>query len=154
MSIRERLLNARVTGRRKLTPDDRGVLRLASNIGYALPDSVADLVDNAVDAGARNILIRVYEERNRLTQLAVVDDGHGMNADTLVEAMRIGTTMKGPGSLGKYGIGLKAASLGHTDTLSVITRHEGVPAAVRYTPEGIADLLWAVMMLPEFQLIY
>ena len=148
MSIRERLINARVTGRRKLPPDDRGVFRLASNIGYGLAESVSDLVDNSVDAGARNVLVRVYQEAGRLTQLAVVDDGDGMDADSLVEAMRIGSTTKGPESLGKYGIGLKAASLGHTDTLTVISRRDGIPGAVRYTPEGIADG-WKLDQLDE-----
>src|SRR4051794_35367218 len=108
-----------------MTPDDEGVFRLAANIGYGLSESIADLVDNSIDANASNVLVRVYRRGTRLDHLAVVDDGDGMDAETLVEAMRIGRTNKGSGSLGRYGIGLKAASLSHTDALTVVSRHGG-----------------------------
>ena len=139
MSVRDRLMAAHVTKRRRMTPDDAGVFRLASNIGYGFADSIADLIDNSIDAGARNILVRMYQEDDRLKRLAVVDDGGGMDAEALVEAMRLGTSRTHPGSLGKYGIGLKAASFSHTDTLTVVSRKNGVPSAVRYTPEGIRE---------------
>jgi hypothetical protein len=139
VTVLDRLQHATVTRRRKLTPDDAGVFRLASNIGYGLPESIADLIDNSIDAGASSVLIRIYQEGERLTHLAVADDGHGMDNDVLIEAMRIGTTTAHVTGLGKYGIGLKAASLSHTNTLTVVTRHGGVPAAVRYTPAGIRE---------------
>ena len=133
------LRDARVTGRRRMTPDDAGVLRLASNIGYGLPESLADLIDNSIDAGAGKVLIRVYQEGDRLTRLAVVDDGAGMDRDSLREAMRLGRTDKGIGELGTYGIGLKAASLSHTETLTVVSRRDSDTSAVRYTTRSIRE---------------
>ena len=125
MDVKDLLKHARVTGRRTLTPDSEGVLRLASNIGYSIPQSLADIVDNSIDAGAKNVLIRIHQQDRRLDHISIVDDGSGMDSETLVEAMRLGTSSKGSGKLGVYGIGLKAASLSHTQTLSVASRQAG-----------------------------
>ena len=122
-----------------MTPDGAGVLQLASNIGYSLKDSVADLVDNSIDAGAANILVRFYHDGKRLDHIAVIDDGEGMTPRMLEEAMRIGRTSKTADELGKYGIGLKAASPSQASTVSVASRRRGEVAAVRYTQAGIHD---------------
>jgi hypothetical protein len=134
------LAQASIVSRRRMPPDDAGVLRLTSNIGYALADSLSDLVDNSIDAGARNVLIRVYKLGDRLVRVAVIDDGQGMEGDDLREAMRLGRSNKPSTSLGKYGIGLKAASLSHAGILTVASRTRHAAAeAVRYTVAGIED---------------
>jgi len=67
--------------------------------------------------------------------VAVVDDGHGMDLKTLVEAMRMGT--KGPlaarsdNDLGRFGLGMKTASLSQGTRLTVITKAAGKSTLVR-----------------------
>lgn len=120
-----------------MRPDDAGVLRAVANSGYGMPESLADLVDNSLDAGASNVLIRVFRSGPRLTQIAVVDDGSGMREEELREAMRVGRTSKPDEALGHYGIGLKSASLSHANALTVVSRAHGETSAVRYTTQSI-----------------
>lgn len=131
------LAGAHVTGLHTMRPDDAGVLRAVANSGYGMPESLADLVDNSIDADAKNVLIRVFRSGPRLTQIAVVDDGVGMRPEELREAMRVGRTGKPNHALGHYGIGLKSASLSHADSLTVVSRAHGETSAVRYTTKSI-----------------
>jgi len=93
-----------------------------------LSAAIADLVDNSIDARARNVLVRFVRTNSSLEQLLVVDDGKGMTADEATEAMRFGSeTEYDPDDLGMFGVGLKSASLSSADSLTVIsrTRSEG-----------------------------
>ena len=99
---------------------------------------MADLIDNSIDAGATHVLIRFYRAGAQLTGLAVVDDGGGMTEAELDEAMRFGSrTKKTPADLGKYGMGLKSASLNHANSLTVITRRRRGVHARRWTTASI-----------------
>jgi Histidine kinase-, DNA gyrase B-, and HSP90-like ATPase len=131
-------LEAGVIGRDTLKPDAAGVLRAISRIGYRLPEAIADLVDNSIDARAATVLIRFFRSGEDLTAIAVVDDGSGMDEKTLHEAMRFGSrTPFGHSDLGKYGMGLKSASLNHANTLSVLTRQSGQVHGRRWTTASI-----------------
>jgi len=90
---------------------------------HAFETAIADVVDNSVDAGAQNTLIRFVRDGDRLIGLLVVDDGHGMNEKQLDVAMTIGGRRKyGPRDLGRFGLGLKAASFGQARSLTVVSR--------------------------------
>jgi hypothetical protein len=65
-------------------------------------------------------LIRFETDTGRPTGLAVIDDGHGMTGDQIDGAMRLGHQRDyGSGDQGFFGLGLKAASFSHSDTLTV-----------------------------------
>ena len=90
------------------------------------------MVDNSVDAGAQNTLIRFVRSGDRLIGLLVVDDGHGMNEKQLDVAMTIGGIRKyGPRDLGRFGLGLKAASFSQAKSLTVVSRAARSVAAGR-----------------------
>ena len=80
------------------------------SIGYSLGTAIADIVDNSVSAGAIVVSIRFQAT---LDWLAIVDDGCGMTAEELRQAMRFGsrapTEQRDEGDLGRYGLGLKTA---------------------------------------------
>lgn len=107
-----------VVDRIKLAPDAGLVKSLGAN--HTLESAIADLVDNSVDAGSTLVSIRLLTEAQRLVQVEVVDDGRGMNADEITDAMTIGHQREyGKTDLGHFGMGLKAASFGHSDVLTV-----------------------------------
>ena len=55
--------------------------------------------------------------------MSVADDGSGMTANGLVEALRYGTRRTySRGDLGRYGLGLKTASLSQCRSVTVVTR--------------------------------
>jgi hypothetical protein len=92
------------------------------DIGYELPAAVADLVDNSIDADATRVDITVaFEGENSWIRIA--DDGTGMPASQMNEALRYGTDRDyDEADLGKFGLGLKTASLSQCRCLTVATR--------------------------------
>jgi hypothetical protein len=100
--------------------------------GYSLPTAVADIIDNSIAAEATVVEIRAAW-RGPETTLTITDDGRGMKPTALVEAMRLGTA--GPSAarrnddLGRFGLGLKTASLSQARRLAVSSRPApGAPA--------------------------
>ncbi|MEM0136724.1 MAG: ATP-binding protein, partial [Thermoplasmatales archaeon] len=83
---------------------------------------VADLVDNSIEAGATVIRIRM-EFNGDHSWLQIADNGKGMTKDELNEAMRFGTERNyGPNELGKFGLGMKTASISQCRRLTVASR--------------------------------
>lgn len=97
------------------------------SLGYSFDTAIADLIDNSVSAEAKNIQILV--EPSDDTQLIIFDDGHGMDSATLEEALRFGS--RGPSDvraehdLGRFGLGLKSASLSQCRRLIVASKKDG-----------------------------
>jgi hypothetical protein len=97
------------------------------SLGYSFDTAIADLIDNSVSAEAKNINILIDPSDD--PQLIIFDDGHGMDAATLEEALRFGS--RGPGEtrgindLGRFGLGLKSASLSQCRRLVVASKHDG-----------------------------
>ena len=111
-----------------------------TSLGYSFEQAVADLLDNSIDAGASNVLIRLQTCSDGRVRLIIADDGDGMNRKTLIEAMRMGSgTGKDPNELGKFGMGLKLASLSQTNSLTVASRCNGYAGALRWTEDGLAN---------------
>lgn len=96
-------------------------------VGYSIEAAIADIIDNSISAGAKNILVN-FEWKGSRTWLSVKDDGHGMDNEELIQAMRPGS--KNPlndrsrKDLGRFGLGLKTASFSQCRKLSVISKRE------------------------------
>ncbi|MGI5246643.1 ATP-binding protein [Dactylosporangium sp. CA-139066] len=92
------------------------------DIGYDFTTAVADIVDNSVTAGATRVEVMIeYDGPN--SRVLIADDGCGMSARSLLEALRFGTRRSYTrGELGRYGLGLKTASLSQCRVLTVVTR--------------------------------
>lgn len=100
------------------------------DIGYGFPTAVADLVDNAVTAGASRINIESEFVPNG-SYVLLSDDGRGMTELELVEALRFGTRRAyGHNELGRFGLGLKTGSFSQCKRLTVVTRHSPKRARV------------------------
>jgi hypothetical protein len=113
-----------------LPPDPRALDALGRN--HSLPTALADLVDNAIDASAANVLIRFVQRGPALLGLYVVDDGHGIGPDQIDTAMTVGGRRQyGSNDLGLFGLGLKAASFSQAASLTVLSQASGQPPVGR-----------------------
>lgn len=119
-----------VVERIKLAPDAGLVNSLGAN--HTLESAIADLVDNSIDAGASRVSIRLLTRNERLAQVEVLDNGKGMNAGAANAAMTIGHQRNYTDvDLGHFGMGLKAASFGHSDVLTVWSTAHGTVSVGR-----------------------
>lgn len=97
--------------------------------GYA----VAELVDNSIQAGATNIEVLCTDrieklsqrQRKRIEQIAVYDNGSGMDPDTLRLALQFGNgthlDAADQGGIGKFGMGLPNSSISQCERVEVWT---------------------------------
>src|ERR1700685_3922986 len=93
-----------------ITPSAARLTESLRDIGYDFPSAVADIVDNSVMAGATRVEV-LTEFNGADSWVSVADDGRGMTANGVVEALRYGTRRTyARGDLGRYGLGLKTAS--------------------------------------------
>jgi hypothetical protein len=112
-----------------------GAGRLMSSLrdmGYEFSTAVADLVDNSIEAGATHVLVDI-EFEGQSSWVRIADNGRGMTPKELREAMRYGSSRRySADDLGKFGLGLKVASLSQCRKLSVAScrgRERGAIAA-------------------------
>jgi hypothetical protein len=103
-------------------------------VGYDAKTAVADLVDNAISADATRVWVQMRWDGHNSSVL-IRDDGHGMSADVLDRAMTFGAQptagARKSKDLGRFGLGLKTASLSQARRLVVATKAQGGPAVVR-----------------------
>ncbi len=106
----------------EVIPSARRLVRSLRDIGYDISSALSDLVDNSIAAAATNIWIDTNFDGEG-SWIRVLDDGRGMTGKELREAMRFGTQrIYGDDELGRFGLGLKSASLSQCRHLTVATR--------------------------------
>jgi len=105
-----------------ITPSAARLTESLRDIGYDFPAAVADIVDNSIMAGASRVDIAV-EFDGEDSSVVVADDGSGMTANGLTEALRYGSRRTySARDLGRYGLGLKTASLSQCRSVTVVTK--------------------------------
>lgn len=116
----------------ELPPRAASLIESLRDVGYTLRTALADVIDNSLTSGARNIhiLAGAHDEH---PAIGVLDDGTGMSADELFEAMRPGSRSpldaREANDLGRFGLGLKTASFSQCRRLTVVTRKDGVTSS-------------------------
>ena len=108
----------------ELPPDPECLIHSLRSIGYTLETALADLIDNSIAADASEISIR-FSWNNGTPWVALADNGTGMDRDMLINAMRFGsqspTETRASNDLGRFGLGLKTASISQCRKFSVIS---------------------------------
>lgn len=99
------------------------------SLGYSFPAAIADLIDNSISARATRI--DIISEPGNNPSLVILDNGEGMSLEKLYEAMRYGSTNplenRSENDLGRFGLGLKSASLSQCRRLIVVSKqHKNV----------------------------
>lgn len=120
--------------------------------GYDLRTAIADLIDNSISAGAKNVWVD-FEWNGAQSTIAIRDDGIGMSEPQLVEAMRLGSLSpladRDSDDLGRFGLGLKTASFSQCRLLAVFSKHDGRTAQRCWDLDLVRDTdRWAIRRAP------
>jgi hypothetical protein len=92
-------------------PDPSRLIYGLRDTGYDFYTAAADIIDNSIAAGATEVNIQVDLEQDGRKFVYFGDNGCGLDADGIFEAMRYGAPKRqNLKSLGKFGLGLKTAS--------------------------------------------
>lgn len=106
-------------------PEASSMIETLRAIGYSTETAIADIIDNSITAGARNIWID-YDWKGSKTIFSILDDGYGMDNEQLIQAMRPGCKnpleIRHQTDLGRFGLGLKTASFSQSRKFSVISK--------------------------------
>jgi len=97
------------------------------SIGYKFPQALADVVDNSIDAGSSVIKVEVLADPESAANsyVLLMDDGSGMTREQLIKAMTLGGSNSRADSLGKFGMGMKTASLSQCERMLVGSLKDG-----------------------------
>ncbi len=104
--------------------------------GFDFSTAIGELIDNSIDAKAKRIEIiprieeRKFEGRNKsvsvITQIAVVDDGNGMDEEQLNSCPQLGfSTRHNRKGLGRFGVGATYASISQCKRTVFCSRPNG-----------------------------
>lgn len=123
------------------TPRAAALIEGLRDIGYSLETALADIVDNAVTAGAHRVEI-LSDAMADEPVVGILDDGKGMTEVELIAAMRPGSRnpleSRDEPDLGRFGLGMKSASFSQCRRLTVITKKDGVASSAVWDLDKVA----------------
>ncbi len=124
-------------------------------VGYTLQTAVADLIDNSISARATNVGIFFGDQPD--PYVALVDNGEGMTAEDAIRAMRLAGTSpmnaRHPNDLGRFGLGLKTASLSQCRDLVLVSKRDGVLCGFEWNIDHmIEQQSWSLLVLADEEL--
>jgi len=124
-------------------------------LGYSLASAIADLLDNSISADAKNIDIQYRPWDN--PYLYILDDGHGMLSDEITAAMRYGSRspsdIRDKNDLGRFGLGLKTASLSQCRCLTVISSKDGTLSGRQWDIDVVVQRKdWVLLQLDQSEM--
>ena len=134
-------------------PRASSLIESMRDLGYSFETALADIVDNSIAASAKNVDI-LFEADEEKPIICILDDGHGMTQDELLEAMRPGCISplerRDKNDLGRFGLGLKTASFSQCRQLTVLTRKDGTASGARWDLDDVArEDNWLLQLLDE-----
>lgn len=126
-------------------------------MGYSLEAAVADIVDNSIAAKADTVKIQ-FSPYTAIPYVSILDNGLGMNESEINDAMRYGSQSslneRESNDLGRFGLGLKTASLSQCRCLTVISKQDEKVEARRWDLDEIyKEGSWALISLDKDDLL-
>ena len=134
-------------------PPSINLLESMRSVGYSLEAALADIIDNSITADASSVTIDVDVVRGEY--VAILDDGKGMDPKTAREALRLAgeADERQSNDLGRFGLGLKTASLSQGRCLSVVTKQGGVVTGLRWDIDYVLEVgEWLLLVLDDVEL--
>ncbi|MDF9866947.1 hypothetical protein OKW22_000506 [Bacilli bacterium PM5-3] len=113
-----------------LIPSASNMIESTRSIGYTFETALADIIDNSIFANSKKIEI-FFDNGNNCNSiyLEILDNGIGMNKEEIINAMKYGSSnvysQRDEYDLGRFGLGLKTASLSQCRKLTVVSKKNG-----------------------------
>jgi hypothetical protein len=130
-------------------PNASMLIESTRSVGYSFESAIADIIDNCISAFAD--LIEIKSTPSLDPYVAILDNGEGMSKNELFEAMRYGSDpneVRSEHDLGRFGLGLKMASLSQCRSLTVASMKDGNLSSCRWDIDCIiASNEWVLQIL-------
>jgi len=121
-------------------------------MGYSLEAAIADIIDNSIAANATCVSISFFPLHG--AYISILDNGTGMSEEELTRAMQYGSQnpldSRDATDLGRFGLGLKTASLSQCRMLTVASKKNGHIEIRRWDIDFVrATGQWSLISLNE-----
>lgn len=136
----------------ELPPNPQLLLNSLRSTGYTLKSAVADVIDNSISAQASEIAIRFKGDyTGNKPWIAICDNGEGMDRETLFQSMKFGSReldseRGGVLDLGRFGLGMKTASISQCRKLTVFSWQNNICSALCWDLDKITTT-WEIIEL-------
>lgn len=133
-----------------MPPDASSLMESTRAMGYSLQTAVADIVDNSIAAEASRVDIFFSPVE---MYVAFLDNGTGMDEAELNRAMKYGSAnpleKRGKkNDLGRFGLGMKTASLSQCEVLTVVSKKNNTITARQWNLNYIRQTnSWTLLRL-------
>ncbi|QND17086.1 ATP-binding protein (plasmid) [Rhizobium leguminosarum bv. trifolii] len=128
-----------------IPPKASALINSLRGLGYSPETAIADLIDNSITAGATTVEIDLQWNDGH-PFAAIFDNGRGMGEKRLSKAMQLGgdgpDADRNENDLGRFGMGLKTASLSQSSRLTVVSRMEDTTTSITMDVAVIAARGW------------
>ncbi len=142
-----------------ISPKPSSLIGSLRGLGYSPETAIADLIDNSIAAGAAVVEIDLQWSSGNVI-VAILDNGRGMAEDRLAEAMQLGgqgpDNQRSESDLGRFGMGLKTASLSQSRRVTVVTKTSEAVSAVAIDVAVVEARGWIAIVpdpLPHHPLV-
>lgn len=115
------------------------------NSDFDTLSALGEVVDNSIQANAKNIRIRVSQTKIRknkydLTEIAFADDGDGMDKDTLGKCLQLGFSARynDRKGIGRFGVGMTLGAVTQCTRIEVYSKPRG--GAWNFTYIDLAEM--------------
>lgn len=124
-------------------------------IGYSIETAIADIIDNSIAANASHVDIDFFPVGE--AYISILDDGYGMTEEELIAAMQYGSRspleIRDDNDLGRYGLGMKTASLSQCRILTVLSKKHGVLSGSQWNLNHVREAeSWSLILLGQHEM--
>lgn len=127
---------------RHAPPKASSLIESLRGLGYSTATALADIIDNSIAARANQVDL-LFSWQGEQSNIAILDDGDGLDEQELDRAMRLGEMSpldaRAPHDLGRFGMGLKTASFSQCRRLTVASQKDGKHACLRWDLDVLAS---------------
>jgi hypothetical protein len=120
-------------------------------LGYSLEAAIADLLDNSISASATEIKIEFWPMDD--PYLYILDNGNGMYPEEATRAMQYGSRSpleeRAASDMGRFGLGLKTASLSQCRSLTLVSLKDGICSAREWDLDVINERQKWILLVPD-----
>ena len=126
------------------SPSAAFLMESIRDCGYSIETAIADLIDNSITAESQNIEILLINDENGNPMLSIEDDGVGMTQIELLQAMKLCSKdryqIRSKNDLGRFGMGLKTASLSQCRQLTVESNMNGQSTSMTWDLDDLQKI--------------